>query len=49
VRIGIIAMLTNVVLNVIIVFPWAHFGIPGPHAGLATGTTLSAYLNATLL
>jgi len=49
VRIGIIAMLTNVVLNVIIVFPWAYFGILGPHAGLATGTTLSAYLNATLL
>ncbi|MDQ3796102.1 MAG: murein biosynthesis integral membrane protein MurJ [Pseudomonadota bacterium] len=48
-HIGIIAMLTNMALNVIIVFPWAYFGIPGPHAGLATGTTLAAYLNATLL
>jgi putative peptidoglycan lipid II flippase len=48
-RVGIIAMLTNMALNVTIVFPWAYFGIPGPHAGLATGTTLAAYLNATLL
>jgi putative peptidoglycan lipid II flippase len=49
VRIGVIAVLVNMALNVIIVVPWAHLGIPGPHAGLATGTTLSAYLNASLL
>ncbi|MGH8501592.1 MAG: murein biosynthesis integral membrane protein MurJ [Gammaproteobacteria bacterium] len=49
VRIGVLAVLANMVLNVIIVVPWAYFDVPGPHAGLATGTTLSAYLNASLL
>jgi len=42
VRIGIIAMIANMVLNLILVFPLAH-------AGLALATTLSAYLNAALL
>jgi len=42
VRIGITSMLSNMVLNVILVFPLAH-------AGLALATTLSAYLNAGLL
>jgi len=42
VRIGVIAMLTNMVLNIALVFPLAH-------AGLALATTLSASLNALLL
>jgi len=42
VRIGIIAMSANMVLNVVLVFPLAH-------AGLALATTLSASLNAALL
>ncbi|CAK0744063.1 putative lipid II flippase MurJ [Gammaproteobacteria bacterium] len=42
VRIGITAMLSNMVCNVILVFPLAH-------AGLALATTASAYLNASLL
>lgn len=42
VRIGIIAMGANMVLNLILVFPLAH-------AGLALATTLSACLNAALL
>ena len=42
VRIGIIAMLSNMVLNVILVFPLQH-------AGLALATALSACLNAGLL
>ena len=42
VRIAIIAMVSNMVLNIILVFPLAH-------AGLALATTLSAYLNAFLL
>ena len=42
VRIGIIAMVANMVLNVILVFPLAH-------AGLALATALSATLNAALL
>ncbi|MCG7927538.1 MAG: polysaccharide biosynthesis C-terminal domain-containing protein, partial [Candidatus Thiodiazotropha taylori] len=42
VRIGIIAMVANMVLNLILVFPLAH-------AGLALATTLSSWLNAYLL
>jgi len=42
VRIGIIAMLANSVLNLILIFPFAH-------AGLALATTLAAYLNAGML
>ncbi|MEX2353219.1 MAG: murein biosynthesis integral membrane protein MurJ [Gammaproteobacteria bacterium] len=42
VKIAVIAMLSNIVLNVILVFPLAH-------AGLALATSLSAYINAGLL
>lgn len=42
VKIGIIAMGANAVMNLLFVFPLAH-------AGLALATTLSAYLNAALL
>jgi putative peptidoglycan lipid II flippase len=42
VRIGIIAMSVNMLLNIILVFPLAH-------AGLALATTLSSGLNAYLL
>lgn len=42
VRIGVIAMVVNVVLNLILVWPLAH-------AGLALATSLSAFLNAALL
>ena len=42
VRIGVIAMLSNIVLNVALVFPLAH-------AGLALATSLSAFINAGLL
>ncbi|MCW8908061.1 MAG: murein biosynthesis integral membrane protein MurJ [Sedimenticola sp.] len=42
VRIAVIAMLANMVLNIILVFPLAH-------AGLALATSLSATLNAALL
>ncbi len=36
-------------LNVAIVVPWVRSGLAGPHAGLATATSLSAFLNAGLL
>lgn len=49
VRIGVIAMLWNMVLNVCFVVPMVWMGFAGPHAGLATATALSAYLNASLL
>lgn len=42
VRIGVIAMLSNMVLNVMLVYPLAH-------AGLALATALAAFLNAGLL
>ncbi len=42
VKVAVIAMVTNMILNVILVFPLAH-------AGLALATSLSAWLNAGLL
>lgn len=42
VKIGVIAMLANVVLNLLLILPLAH-------AGLALSTTLAAYINAGLL
>lgn len=42
VRIGIIAMVTNMVFNLVLFFPLAH-------VGLALATSISAILNATLL
>jgi len=49
VRIGIIAMLSNIVLSAVIVYPWYKMGIVGPHAGLALSTALAGYINAGLL
>ncbi|MCP3999347.1 MAG: murein biosynthesis integral membrane protein MurJ [Gammaproteobacteria bacterium] len=49
VRIGIIALLTNMVLNVVIVVPWYRVELVGPHAGLAIATSISAFINAGLL
>ena len=49
VRIGIIALLVNMVLNVLIVVPWLKSGAVGPHAGLAVATSISSFLNAGLL
>ncbi|EAT11610.1 murein biosynthesis integral membrane protein MurJ [Bermanella marisrubri] len=42
VKIAMAAMIVNMVLNLILIFPFAH-------VGLAMATTLSAYLNAGLL
>ncbi|MGH8532751.1 MAG: murein biosynthesis integral membrane protein MurJ [Gammaproteobacteria bacterium] len=42
VRVGVIAMLTNILLNAVLIWPLAH-------AGLALATSLSAYINAALL
>jgi len=49
VRIGIIAMVSNMVLNILFVVPMSMLGFEGPHAGLALATSLSAFINATLL
>ncbi|BCD96944.1 murein biosynthesis integral membrane protein MurJ [Marinagarivorans cellulosilyticus] len=48
VRIGIIAMVANMGLNVLFVVP-LHFGWQLGHAGLALATCASAFLNAGLL
>jgi len=49
VRIGIIALLANMVLNVAFVLPWYLSDTPGAHAGLALATSASSFLNAGLL
>ena len=49
VRFAIIAMLANVVMNLLFMFIWRHFDIVGAHAGLALATSLSAWLNYVLL
>jgi putative peptidoglycan lipid II flippase len=49
VRIAVIAMLANLVLNVVFVVPMVTFDVPGPHAGLAAATALASFLNAALL
>lgn len=49
VRIGIIAVLSNIVLSILIVYPWVKMDVLGPHAGLALATALAGYINAGLL
>ena len=49
VRIGIISVISNIVLSILIVYPWYKAGIVGPHAGLALATTLAGYINAGML
>ncbi|MDH3977688.1 MAG: murein biosynthesis integral membrane protein MurJ [Gammaproteobacteria bacterium] len=49
VRIGIIALVINMVLNIVIVVPWVQAGWAAPHAGLALATAGSAFINAGLL
>jgi putative peptidoglycan lipid II flippase len=49
VRIGIVALAANMLLNILIVVPWVWAGWPAPHTGLAIATAASAFLNAGLL
>ena len=49
VRIGIFAVLSNIFLSIVIVYPWVKMDIVGPHAGLALATALAGYINAGLL
>jgi putative peptidoglycan lipid II flippase len=49
VKIGIIAVVSNIILNIVIVVPMALQGAYAPHAGLALATAFSAIINATLL
>ncbi len=49
VRIGIIAMVCNMFMNIAIVVPLVMYDYEAPHVGLALATSLSAYINAVLL
>lgn len=49
VKIGMIAVGANVVLNIAIVLPWVYADLPGPHAGLALATALAGWINAGLM
>jgi len=49
VRIGIIAVISNIILSILIVYPWTKADIVGPHAGLALATTFAGYINAVML
>jgi putative peptidoglycan lipid II flippase len=49
VRIAVIALLTNMALNLAFVVPMVMLGIQGPHAGLALATAVAAWVNAGLL
>ena len=48
VRIGIIAMVSNMALNILFVLPLHHYWQMG-HLGLAAATSVSAFVNALLL
>jgi len=45
-RIGVKAMLSNMVLNVAFVVPMLIYAVPGAHAGLAAATAIAAFINA---
>lgn len=49
VKIGVIAMVVNIVLNLAFVWIWLQWDLAAPHAALALATSLAAYLNAALL
>ena len=49
VRIAVIAMVTNTVLNLLLVLLWLRLHWTGPHAALAMATAFSSMLNALLL
>ncbi len=49
VKIGIIALLSNMVLNVLFVWPMLHYDYIAPHSGLAFATTSSAWMQAAML
>jgi len=48
-RIAVIAMLSNIALNIVLVLAWQYAELAAPHAALALATSLSALLNSLLL
>ena len=49
VKIGLVALLVNLVLSIVLAWYLVDIGYPGPHAGLALATSVAAMLNALLL
>ena len=49
VKVGLVALAANLILNLILVGLWLENDFPGPHTALAVATSLSALLNAFLL
>ncbi|WP_026154830.1 murein biosynthesis integral membrane protein MurJ [Thiolinea disciformis] len=49
VKIGVISVIANMLLNIIIVVPWYFSGFIGAHAGLSLATALAGYVNAGML
>jgi len=49
VRIGIIAMVSNMLMNIAFVVPMVMLDYEAPHVGLALATSISAYINAMML
>lgn len=49
VKIGVLVMIINIALNLLFIWLWSRLELPGAHAGLALATSLSAYVNASLL
>ena len=48
-RTAVMAMLANLILNLLFVAIWLKSGYPGAHASLALATSLSVWLNTALL
>jgi putative peptidoglycan lipid II flippase len=49
VKVAILALVSNMFMNVAFVVPMALLKVPGAHAGLALATALASYINAGLL
>ncbi|CAG0878798.1 unnamed protein product [Cyprideis torosa] len=49
VRIGVIAMISNMLFNIALVVPMVMLGSTTPHVGLAIATTLSGWLQVVML
>lgn len=49
VRVGLIALGSTMLLNLLLVVPWALAGWEAPHAGLAASTSLGSFINSGLL
>lgn len=49
VRVGLLALGSTMVINLVLVVPWALSGGEAPHAGLAASTSLGSFINSGLL